>query len=198
MRPEILGFAGFQRALFDALPLYVLVVDPEIRIHGYNAAASALFDESVGEVLSSSGGKILNCIHQSRSPQGCGHAEDCEDCVIRNSVQAAVAGQKIFRQKCRMRVFRGGKVRDLHLSVTASPFSFAGAPYVLVILEDINELIQLRRFLPICAGCKKIRNEKDFWEEVDTYISRNVDVDFTHSLCEECEKRLYPDVRVTR
>lgn len=67
---------------------------------------------------------------------------------------------------------------------------------MLVILEDINELIQLRSFLPICASCKKIRNDENFWEEVETYISRNVDVDFTHSLCEECEERLYPDVRV--
>jgi hypothetical protein len=94
-----------------------------------------------------------------------------------------------------MHVLRGGEVRELHLLVTASPFSFNDATYVLVILEDINELIQLRRFLPICASCKKIRNDEDLWEEVETYIGRNVDVDFTHSLCEECERKLYPGGR---
>jgi PAS domain-containing protein len=196
MRPEILSFAGFHQALFDALPLYVFVVDPDVRIHGYNVAASTLFDRDVGDVLSSPGGKMLNCINQSRSPEGCGHSEDCKDCAIRNSVNEAVAGHKVFRQKCRMRVVRSGRVQDLHLLVTASPFSFNDTVYVLVILEDINELIQLRRFLPICASCKKIRNDENLWEEVEVYIARNVDVDFTHSLCEECEERLYPDVRV--
>lgn len=67
---------------------------------------------------------------------------------------------------------------------------------MLVILEDINELIQSRRFLPICASCKKIRNDENLWEEVEVYIARNVDVECSHSLCEECEERLYPDVRV--
>ena len=196
MRPEILGFAGFHQALFDALPLHVLVVDSDLRIHGYNVAAETLFGADVGDVLSSPGGEALKCISQSGSPKGCGHSEDCKDCAIRNSVNEAVAGRKIFRQKCRMRVIRNGQRQDMHLLVTASPFSFDDAAYVLVILEDINELIQLRRFLPICASCKKIRNDENFWEEVETYISRNVDVDFTHSLCEECEERLYPDVRV--
>jgi PAS domain-containing protein len=195
MRPEILSLAGLHRVLFDALPLYAFVVDSDIRIHGYNEAASTLLGRDVGEVLSKPGGKMLNCINQAESPRGCGHSKDCGDCAIRNSVNEAIAGRKVFRQKCQMRVVRSGKTQDLHLLVTASPFSFDDTTYALVLLEDINELIQLRRLLPICASCKKIRNEKDFWEEVETYISRNVDVDFTHSLCEECEERLYPDVR---
>jgi PAS domain-containing protein len=195
MRPEVLSFAGFHRVLFDALPLSVFVVDSELRIHGYNVAASTLFGSDPAEVLSRPGGSALNCINESRSPKGCGHSEDCEGCPIRSSVNEAVEGRKVFRQKCRMRVVRGEKAEDLHLLVTASPFSFNDATYVLVILEDINELIRLRRFLPICASCKKIRNDDNYWEEVETYIGRNVDVDFTHSLCEECERKLYPDVR---
>jgi len=196
MKPEILSFTGFHRILFDALPLYAFIVDSDVRIHGYNAAASTLFDRDAGDVLSTRGGEMLNCINQDRSPQGCGHSEDCKHCAIRNSVNQAIAGHKVFRQKCHMRVMRSGKKRDLHLLVTASPFSFDDASYALVLLEDINELIQLRSLLPICASCKKIRNDENFWEEVETYISRNVDVDFTHSLCEECEERLYPDIRV--
>ena len=49
MRPEILGFAGFHRVLFDALPLPVFVVDSDLRVHGYNVTASALFDADVGD-----------------------------------------------------------------------------------------------------------------------------------------------------
>ena len=196
MRPEVLGSEGFHRVLFDALPLYVFVMDPDVRIQGHNAAASTLFARDVGDALSMPGGKTLDCINQSKSPEGCGRSEDCKDCAIRSAVNQAVAGRDVYRRKCRMRVLRSGEEQELHLLVTASPFSFNDATYVLVILEDINELIQLRRFLPICASCKKIRNDENLWEEVETYISRNVDVDFTHSLCEECERKLYPGPRV--
>jgi hypothetical protein len=189
MRPEVFGFAGFHQVLFDAIPLYVFVADSDVRILGYNTAASALFH---GDVLSMPGGKALNCLNESKSPKGCGHSEDCKSCVIRSSIKGAVSGHEVLRERCRMRVVKSGQVEELHLLVTASPFSFEDVTYALLILEDINELTQLRSFLPICANCKKIRNDENLWEDVETYIGRNVDVDFTHSLCEECEKRLYP------
>jgi hypothetical protein len=47
--------------------------------------------------------------------------------------------------------------------------------------------------LPICAGCKKIRNDVGYWEQVDSYIKKHTDVDFSHGICPECLARLYPE-----
>lgn len=57
--------------------------------------------------------------------------------------------------------------------------------------EEINEL---RGFLPICAYCKKIRNDKNYWEQIETYISKRSAALFTHGICPDCEERLISDI----
>ena len=48
--------------------------------------------------------------------------------------------------------------------------------------------------LPICASCKKIRNDTGYWSEVESYISEHTDVVFTSGLCPECEGKMYEDL----
>jgi hypothetical protein len=57
-------------------------------------------------------------------------------------------------------------------------------------LEKIDTLIDL---LPICSTCKKIRNDEGYWERVEEYISSHTRVQFSHSLCPTCLKKLYPE-----
>jgi len=51
----------------------------------------------------------------------------------------------------------------------------------------------LGSFLPICANCKKIREEDGSWTSIEEYISDHSDTEFSHGLCPECAKKLYPD-----
>jgi len=55
--------------------------------------------------------------------------------------------------------------------------------------EAITNIKTLQGLLPICAWCKKVRNEKDYWEKVEMYVTRHTDARFTHSICPECKKR---------
>ncbi len=52
----------------------------------------------------------------------------------------------------------------------------------------------LTGLLPICAGCKKIRDDQGYWHQVEIYISEHSDADFTHGLCPECARNLYPEI----
>lgn len=51
----------------------------------------------------------------------------------------------------------------------------------------------LSGFLPICSSCKKIRDDKGYWQQIEAYISEHSDTRFSHGLCNECAKRLYPE-----
>ena len=51
----------------------------------------------------------------------------------------------------------------------------------------------LSGFLPICASCKKIRDDKGYWNQIEAYISDHSEAEFSHSVCPECAKKLYPD-----
>jgi hypothetical protein len=60
------------------------------------------------------------------------------------------------------------------------------------VLEDINDLVHLRKILPICASCKKIRDDKEYWSDVEAYFKKQLDVDFSHGICPDCFRTLYP------
>jgi PAS domain S-box-containing protein len=51
----------------------------------------------------------------------------------------------------------------------------------------------LRGFLPICASCKKIRDDKGYWNQLESYIRDHTDVEFSHGICPECARTLYPE-----
>ena len=53
---------------------------------------------------------------------------------------------------------------------------------------------QLSGMLPICASCKKIRDDKGYWSGVETYITNHSGVLFSHGLCPDCEKKAYEDL----
>jgi len=50
----------------------------------------------------------------------------------------------------------------------------------------------LEGLLPICMYCKRVRNEKNFWEQVETYVSNHSQARFSHGICAECEKKHLP------
>jgi hypothetical protein len=59
--------------------------------------------------------------------------------------------------------------------------------------EAIHEISTLKELLPICSSCKKIKGDDGSWHNMDSYVNKNKKVDFTHGICPECSKKLYPD-----
>ena len=57
----------------------------------------------------------------------------------------------------------------------------------------LDEVETLRGLLPICASCKKIRDDQGYWNHIEVYFSNHSDVDFTHTLCPDCIRHLYPE-----
>lgn len=64
-------------------------------------------------------------------------------------------------------------------------------------LKDALTKVQvLSGLLPICASCKKIRDDKGYWNQIESYIRDRSDADFSHSICPECTKNLYPELNL--
>lgn len=60
-------------------------------------------------------------------------------------------------------------------------------------LESRIKLKEISGLLPICSNCKKIRDDKGYWEQIETYIRNHSKAEFSHGLCPECAKRIYPE-----
>lgn len=103
----------------------------------------------------------------------------------------------------------------LNVEVSATKLKIGGKMYFLEIVRDITgrkkseeereELISglqealaqvktLSGLLPICSSCKKIRNDGGYWEQIETYIRDHSEAEFSHGICPECAKRLYPEL----
>jgi methyl-accepting chemotaxis protein len=61
---------------------------------------------------------------------------------------------------------------------------------VIKLQEALSNIKTLRGLLPVCAWCKKIRNDKGYWEDLETYIHEHSDADFTHGICPQCMKEV--------
>jgi len=59
--------------------------------------------------------------------------------------------------------------------------------------EALAKVKQLSGLLPMCASCKKIRDDKGYWNQLEAYISDHSEADFSHGICPECVKELYPE-----
>ncbi|MCG8376062.1 MAG: hypothetical protein MI702_06235 [Chlorobiales bacterium] len=60
----------------------------------------------------------------------------------------------------------------------------------------LKEIKTLKGILPICSHCKKIRDDKGYWNQIESYIKKHSEAEFSHGICQECAKRFYPDLDI--
>lgn len=174
------------RAVFDALPSLVFVVDRDVQIQEYNAAAAELMMAERETILRQRAGEILHCIHSDEVLEGCGRSSSCKDCIIRNSVNQAFAGNRVVRRRARIELIRNGSKREMYGLVTVSLFAFEGKDHALLVIEDISEIAALYRMIFICPVCGKMQDEDKTWTRVESYFKNSWDVDCSHNYCPDC------------
>lgn len=177
-----------------AIPFPTLVVDNDGRIEYANPAAAAVFDPPGEFYYRKRGGDAFNCIHAHDHPDGCGHGEKCRECLVRNSVTEAFTSGNVSRRKTFLELYRRTSVVEVPVLITTNRLTIEGRVLCLLLIEDISELMQLKSLLPICCNCKKIRDDKDYWQNVDSFVAEHIaEIRFSHSMCPDCLRKLYPE-----
>lgn len=68
------------------------------------------------------------------------------------------------------------------------------AEKIVELKEALGHIKTLKGIVPICASCKKIRDDKGYWEQVEVYVKNHSEAQFSHGICPDCIKKLYPDL----
>lgn len=173
-----------RRTIFDSTPIPTFIVDGDMRILDCNLAAAQLLGPQPELVLKQRGGEALGCIHAAA--KGCGHAVQCHDCIIRNSVKQALEGGRTNRRAHKGELLNRGQTMIVNLMITATPLPGGKVPQVLLLLEDMSELATLRGLIPICAQCRKVRDDQQYWQTIEAYLSRQTNLKLTHGICPAC------------
>ena len=172
------------RAVFEAIPFPALIVDADVSIRDFNAAAAEYVGANPQFALHHRAGDALGCIHAA--DKGCGKSEVCKNCIIRNSVTQALLGGKSNRTMHHAEVHSQGKTKEIDLLVTATRIPGSEPPLAVLILEDITEWVKLQGLLPICAQCKKVRDDEQYWHDISQYLHTHTHLRLTHGLCPAC------------
>jgi PAS domain S-box-containing protein len=64
---------------------------------------------------------------------------------------------------------------------------------ILAYEDALNNIKTLKGLVPICASCKKIRDDKGYWNHLEVFIQQRTNAEFSHGICPDCAKKLYPD-----
>lgn len=183
--------AEFYKGILDAMPIPVFVVDRDIRIHDLNRTASDRFHLNKDMIFRVRGGEVLHCLHSQDVPEGCGRGPHCRDCIIRNSVGRTVDGTSVSRQRMKLKTLDGDKKSELEVLITTNRLP-GNEELVLLVIEDITELSTLKNIVPICMHCKRLRNDSQYWQQVEQYFEQQVGLLFSHGICPECIKEHFP------
>lgn len=179
---------GVLRALFDALPFMAFLVDQDVKIEACNRGARLILGSQAEGILHRRAGEAMHCLHSKDVPEGCGHGPACGECIVRNSVREAFAGGQVVRRRARVQLEKNGAPVEIYALITANRMDVGGVARVLLLVEDISDLADLRRIIPICSSCRKVRDDKESWMRVEAYFNDRWDLDFSHGYCPDCLK----------
>ena len=168
-----------------------------------NSEAERLLGWTEAELMN----KNVHDVVHNRKPDGTPLA--LEDCRMRNVIMTGVrysSRDDMFIRKDGTKfpiaVISAPMLEDGKIIGAISAFSDISEPKrmeqeqgrLFMELENALATIKtLRGMLPICASCKKIRDEKGAWKEIESYIGERTDAQFSHGVCPECAKKLYPE-----
>jgi PAS domain S-box-containing protein len=179
---------------FDAVSDLIMVLDRDYTIRQANRAAGDRLGMTREELV---GQKCFELVHKRDHPLPvCPLSKMLLDDEAHN---AEVTDERL------------GRVFEEHVSPLPNPDG--GRPWAVLFARDITErkraeeererlLLELQQalaevkklsgFLPICASCKKIRDDQGYWQQIEAYIRDHSEAQFSHGICPECAEKLYP------
>ena len=107
------------------------------------------------------------------------------DYVVKGSLSAATIDRVVVSALAKFALEQQAKQQQQRL-----------ADKVRELQDALDQVTTLEGLLPICMHCKKIRDDQGSWDQIEAYISRHADVDFSHGVCPECLETHYPGVSV--
>ena len=83
---------------------------------------------------------------------------------------------------------------ETNLLIRSIQYAIERQKLITQLEKSLKEIKTLRGLLPMCAWCRKIRDDKGYWQGLETYIQKYTDASFSHGICPDCMKKVYPEL----
>jgi PAS domain S-box-containing protein len=182
------------KTVLDTIQAGIVVIDPETHtIVGVNAAAGKMFGAPREQILGSVCHRYICPAEEGRCPiTDLGETLDnAEDVLL------TASGKRVPILKTVVSVALAGREHLLEsfLDITERKRAEEERERLIGQLQEaLAKVKTLSGLLPMCASCKRIRDDKGYWQQIEAYIRDHSEAEFSHSVCPECAKKLYPEV----
>ncbi len=182
---------------FDSVNDAISLINMDGKILQCNKAMASLLDKPVHEVV---GSTCWELVHNSSEP-----IEGCPFIRIRETNQRETmrfaSGDRMLQVTVDPVLGEDGNLISIvHIISDVTALNRAEEQQKNLISELQSALAKVKTlsgFLPICASCKKIRDDKGYSNQIENYIRDHSEAEFSHGLCPECAKNLYPDLELS-
>jgi PAS domain S-box-containing protein len=180
--------------ILNALDNPILVIDRNYRIVAANSAACRSFCLSADKII---GKECFRITHRGDTPCWQKEAHCPAKVTFELKEKTKVIHQHIYAGKTVFEEITAVPIFDSHGEVNFLIEELIDMTKLIESKEMIdylkNEINTLRGIIPICSSCKNVRNDKGYWQQVETYIHDRSEAKFSHSICPECLEKLYPE-----
>jgi hypothetical protein len=173
------------KSIFDALPLPVFILDGDVRVHDFNAAAA----EFLFRHLTQFGGlsyPVQTDLATDGKPKMKWYSLFCRDSFIAKAVKEAVQGRSVVRRYTKLEAHREGYRGKLETRINCCPFQNGARTQVLLVFEEMRQRGDRKGVIKVCCVCHRIINEKQALARLDAYAKDCTGVEFSHGLCPQC------------
>lgn len=181
------------RETFDVMSDFVSVHDNDLRLVKVNKAFADFFKKKPKELI---GKHCYELIHNTQEPwPECPHLKAIEKHKVITKVIEEPHLKKTLLITCSP-IFdtKGVAIGSVHVARDITKSKQAEKEREKLIKEVQNALEKVKilsGLVPICANCKKIRDDKGYWNQIEGYIQKYSEVKFSHGMCPECSDKLY-------
>jgi PAS domain S-box-containing protein len=182
------------KTVLDTIQAGIVVIDPETHIIvGVNAAAAYMLGAPRQEILNTVCHKCICAAEDGQCPiTDLGeHFDNAEQVLL------TAKGERIPILKTVVSVTLAGRKHLLEsfLDITERKRAEEERERLIEELQEaLAKVKTLSGLLPICASCKRIRDDRGYWQQIEAYIQEHSDAEFSHSVCPECARKLYPEI----
>lgn len=196
---ELASALAFQQQLLNTMPVPVFYKNAELVYTGCNKSFEDFLGMSREDII----GKSVHDLAPAKLA-AIYHAKDTELLadpgvqIYEFEVQGKDASEnrQVIFHKATFENYEGqvGGFIGVILDITELKKAESVKRKLIVELQAALDKVQLLGgFLPICASCKKIRDDQGYWQQIEMYISENSEAEFSHSICPDCAQQLYPE-----
>jgi PAS domain S-box-containing protein len=182
------------KVVLDTIQAGIVVIDPENHtIVGVNAAAGKMFGAPREKILGSQCQEYICSAKKGQCPiTDLGKNLDNAEHVL-----LTAEGKRVPILKTVVSVTLAGREHLLEsfLDITERKRAEEERERLIGQLQEaLAEVKTLSGLLPLCSSCKRIRDDQGYWQQIEAYIRDHSEAEFSHSVCPECAKKLYPEV----